>query len=1321
MRILHKIVSVISAAALAVSLSAALPESVRAYAESASVSAPGRMVFISDADEFLKLADECRLDSASKGLTVELTADISLSGRDFFGIPIFCGTFNGNGHTISGLSIRDSASETGLFRHAERGSVIKNLTVSGNVSPSGSANMVGGIVGVNNGTISACEFSGKAAGSDSIGGIVGKNGERGVISGCRSSAVISAESSAGGIVGMNFGVLIDCSNSGNVNAVYNEFEISADDLEIEGIGNVSAEGVIGKSDIGGVAGYSSGIIQRCSNSGTIGYRHTGYNIGGIVGRQSGMLNSCENTGDVFGRKDVGGIAGQMEPYRSIEFSEDAAQRLGNEMDILSESIDKLISDARGSGDRINAEIQTLTSQMSSAQKNADDITDRTEEVFNGYSDGINELLARVDIALDGAPPALNALDEALQLFGDFSDKCSEALRDLEQAGEYSGDAAEAARDALKDMDKALPELEAGLRDIGNSLREIQKSLGDPEKIKQSLKSITKSLDDITDNMKDMSDAANRLNNAFGRLSDWLNGSDWQKLKNSVTALSESLADVLEALGDVSGAVGDISAAIDSGEMHDAFNELNSASAALGRAAVKLAEAMRGGTIPDADDLRAAADELQIAADALQKASDHLNAAVDPDEMQKALDELEQAAKQLEQALNRASNAAGDMSSALDKITSSSVPKDTMDTVSSQMKVILDSVSDMSDRLADINSEVRSILDDIDASGLSAAMGTFANAADRIANAAGSVSGAGDNIDKAAESLEKTLDSLTAASSKAGDAAEIMSNASDKLSEAVRQIEDITSTLSGKPEVRFPALDESFTSAADSLSDNMKAMISTLSRIGSTANSESNVILDDVQAINDCLERIFAIFKDTYKDLLSDEEKERGFSEDISESTETNESGSASRHGKALDCINSGEVEGDVNVGGITGAMAIEFDLDPEDDITLNGDRSINFSYNVMDIIENCENLGKITAKKNYCGGIVGRMDMGLVKNSRASGTISGTSGSYVGGVAGYSSAKLRGCVSKVTLSGTAYIGGIAGEGGIMTDCLSISDITDYTEKVGALAGYVDFEKENTEISRNFFVDRGVAGIDRVSYAGIAEPVSYDEFARRTGGFAEIVLEFTVDGETVGKVTVPYGGLISASDIPEIPRKSGFFARWEEFDIENITFPRTLCAEYIPYVTAIESAAKDESGLPVVIANGIFDDSAKISVETESSSIFPPDGGELRIITLDYERYDETTPSQLRFLKTGGGKAKLMQYVNGAWKQAEFSENGSYLIVEAPALENGTAAFCVISGAVNTALIIVITAVAFVAAVNVVLIVILIKRRNSARKKDKQNN
>ena len=64
--------------------------------------------------QFLDFAENCRLDSYSRNLSVVLLADIDLTGVDFAGIPIFCGNFDGNGHTVSGLSITRDGSNMGL-------------------------------------------------------------------------------------------------------------------------------------------------------------------------------------------------------------------------------------------------------------------------------------------------------------------------------------------------------------------------------------------------------------------------------------------------------------------------------------------------------------------------------------------------------------------------------------------------------------------------------------------------------------------------------------------------------------------------------------------------------------------------------------------------------------------------------------------------------------------------------------------------------------------------------------------------------------------------------------------------------------------------------------------------------------------------------------------------------------------------------------------------------------------------------------------------------------------------------------------------------
>ena len=106
----------------------------------------------------------------------------------------------------------------------------------------------------------------------------------------------------------NLGSLIQCRNSGSVNTTEVETEKDLTNVDWEQLN--SAENMPASTDIGGIAGWSSGILQSCSNSGPVGYAHVGYNIGGVVGRQSGYLDGCSNSGPILGRKDVGGVAGQ---------------------------------------------------------------------------------------------------------------------------------------------------------------------------------------------------------------------------------------------------------------------------------------------------------------------------------------------------------------------------------------------------------------------------------------------------------------------------------------------------------------------------------------------------------------------------------------------------------------------------------------------------------------------------------------------------------------------------------------------------------------------------------------------------------------------------------------------------------------------------------------------------------------------------------------------------------------------------------------------------------------------------------------------------
>ena len=75
-------------------------------------------------------------------------------------MPVFGGVFDGNGHTISGYTFRESASPQGLFRYVQESGVIRDLTLEGSILPEGSREKVGGIAGENEGTIQGCTSAG---------------------------------------------------------------------------------------------------------------------------------------------------------------------------------------------------------------------------------------------------------------------------------------------------------------------------------------------------------------------------------------------------------------------------------------------------------------------------------------------------------------------------------------------------------------------------------------------------------------------------------------------------------------------------------------------------------------------------------------------------------------------------------------------------------------------------------------------------------------------------------------------------------------------------------------------------------------------------------------------------------------------------------------------------------------------------------------------------------------------------------------------------------------------------------------------------------
>ena len=220
---------------------------------------------------------------------------------------------SGNSEDRSPAANPSSLSASAFSGPTQEGAKVRNLTVTGEVSPSGSQDQVGGIVGVNYGSIENCKFTGNVVGDTDVGGIAGVNAESGEIRRCESSGNVIGNHSAGGIVGNNHGILNNCSNNGNINTYSTEVTYDLEDITMDNLEQInSTSNVAAHTDTGGIAGISDGKIYYCSNSGAIGYQHVGYNTGGIVGRlHQGYLQNCTNTGYVQGRKDVGGIVGEI--------------------------------------------------------------------------------------------------------------------------------------------------------------------------------------------------------------------------------------------------------------------------------------------------------------------------------------------------------------------------------------------------------------------------------------------------------------------------------------------------------------------------------------------------------------------------------------------------------------------------------------------------------------------------------------------------------------------------------------------------------------------------------------------------------------------------------------------------------------------------------------------------------------------------------------------------------------------------------------------------------------------------------------------------
>lgn len=1200
---IHK--RILSAAAAAVMLMSC--GTYESFAESVQLSE--NIVTISDVSEFYDFAENCSIDSWSKGKTVTLTSDIELKGAEYNPIPIFCGKFIGGGHTISGLKISADGSNAGLFRYIEASAEVEGLNVNGVVIPGGSAANIGGIAGVNSGTVRNCTFTGSVTGKENTGGIAGLNKETGLVSGCGTIGGVHGKSSTGGIVGNNSGLIFSCENKSHVNTTTDDSKtISVSDIDtnvddiITGNSDDDNDTLNNCTDTGGIAGFSDGVIQACSNGGTIGYPHVGYNTGGIVGRQSGYIAGCSNGAQIYGRKEVGGIVGQSEPYMELLPTNDMLIELQAELDVLNALIDSSLNDSHDIGDSATTHLNNIRFYVGSAK-------DSTQSIADGLNDFTNDNINSVNLLTADLSNSLQKAKLAADDFGRIGDTVSDIADGLKKTVDTLNELTDVGDTAMDDFDDALSILQ-------NCADEISYASTDLEKAIETLQteSAESAAADLSEGMRELGTAVNKMDMAFTHISE--------------------LADTLQK------AVDDIIDVI----FKDNFdgNTSNSSAAIDG-----MTSDFDSGTVSSVIDGFTSDFDFGTVSSVIDGLTSDLNS----DAVSSAIDGLTN-----ETVSETVSSIADMVSSDLDSIsgimdsTSGSVKTERdkihndISGLTKALKNACDAFSNFSGEIGVLVYDLERSLDEIESavSGLTSAAEGFSDAAGALRNVVRDLDPASDIMNTASGYMDNVMDNL----SKAGNIFE----------EACGNIGDAVDIIANRDPSPFVPLSSDIHKQSDNLFDSVDLITSETQNLTDDLNSDYNHTIDNLQAINTQVKRIYDLAISDADELLGGSGYDVG---EIIQDTSDENIGNT-REGKVTNCSNSGSVDGDRNVGGIIGAMAIEHDLDPEDDIQ--DSISVRSKYETKSVLDDCVNYGSVNAKTDSSGGLVGRMELGTAIDCCNYGEVSGAD--YVGGITGRTRATVRRCFEKSKLSGQRYIGGIAGYAGTVKDCYSIINVVEGNEYIGAVAGSAD---DNNDVVNNRFIDTGINGIDNISYEKSAAPISFKELENIDGiptRFTEFEMIFKSDGRQCGAVKFNYGDDLSRVELPEVPEKEGYYGEWEKFDTSGKMSDITINALYTPIITIISSEETNEK-IACALVSGKFSGSAVLHAETVDEAP-PAEAGEhtsIYHITLEGSDYTSSDYVPLRLLMPNKSGASVWQLVNGEWQTVKAQKNGQYMMLE----------------------------------------------------------
>ena len=282
---------------------------------------------VTSADGLMNIAE--LVNGGKTDINITLDTDIDLTGKDWTPIGTdydnsYKGTFDGGGHTITGLTFTTNDEYAGLFGWLNRAGTVKNVVMEGVQITSNQiyGGSIGGVVGSSWGTIENCSVSGSVSGTVYVGGVVGVQ-IGGSITGCSSSATVKGTVDVGGVAGQtnSSATLTACYATGNVT------------LEIAPKKNIAGGGLVGMNAGSSLlACYATGNVTSTGSS--TGYVH----IGGFLGNNyttvtAGYWKNNHEQGIGYNRESTGAtkVDGSVVTWqKAVDAMNTALQNAGSE-------------------------------------------------------------------------------------------------------------------------------------------------------------------------------------------------------------------------------------------------------------------------------------------------------------------------------------------------------------------------------------------------------------------------------------------------------------------------------------------------------------------------------------------------------------------------------------------------------------------------------------------------------------------------------------------------------------------------------------------------------------------------------------------------------------------------------------------------------------------------------------------------------------------------------------------------------------------------------------------------------------------------------